>query len=80
MVATLEGDLTFRRHGDGRVEILQAPPRTRFSLELIATADSAVFRVSGRRILIADQVAYEVTGWDALSSALVADLVEDRRG
>jgi hypothetical protein len=79
-VAVIEGDVECRRHEDGRVEILSAPPTTRISLELLTAADPAVFKVTGRTIAIAGQVVYRVTGWDNLSSCLLAELVEDKRG
>lgn len=79
MAEVLEGSVHVRRHEDGRVDILAAPPVARISLELIASADLVTVKVIGRRIAFGGQVVYEVTGWDALSSALLAELVEDRR-
>lgn len=76
---TLEGEVREVRHDNGMVEILEAPPVTRISLEYIHCADPAVVKVSGRKITLAGQVVYEVTGWDQFTSALVAKLVEDRR-
>lgn len=73
MAEVLEGPVEVTRHDDGRVEIIQAPPRARISLELLASADPFVVRVSGRRIALGGQVIYEVVGWDALSHALIAD-------
>jgi hypothetical protein len=70
MAEILEGELRCQRHADGRVEILQAPPVTWLSLELLAHSDPVVMRVSGNHISIAGQVAYRVVGWDALQSAL----------
>ena len=75
MAELLEGELSVRRHGDGRIEILAAPQTCRISLEMLADSDPVVFKVGGRRITIADQVAYEVTGWDPIASALVAEKV-----
>lgn len=79
MSTVLEGTVEMRRHDDGRVEILSAPPRTRISLEFLHTADRVVVRVSGNTVGLAGQVVYRVVGWDPLGSALLADLVEDRR-
>lgn len=71
----LEGDLVCQRHGDGRVEIVSAPPTTRISLEFLTAADPAVVVVRGHRLTLATQVEYEVTGWDAMSHALIAKRV-----
>lgn len=81
-MSTLEGDMRFlaRRHDDGRVEIVDAPPTTRVSLDFLTTADPVVVRVSGNLISLAGQVTYRVVGWDAYSSALLVELAEDRRG
>jgi hypothetical protein len=78
-VTTLEGDVDVVRHEDGRVEIIDAPPVTRISLEFLCAADPVTVKVTGRRITLGGQVVYEVTGWDNFSSALLARLVEDRR-
>jgi hypothetical protein len=77
--ATLEGEVKIVRHDNGMVEILDAPPVTRISLELIHCADPVTLKVTGRNITFGGQVVYEVTGWEPFSSALVAKLVEDRR-
>lgn len=79
MPQVLEGTVECRRHDDGRVEVLTAPPRTRITLEFLTAADPAVVRVSGNTVTVAGQVVYRITGWDRLSSALLADLAEDRR-
>lgn len=76
---TLEGTIDVVRHDDGRVEILDAPPIIRVSLEFLCAADPVTVKVSGRKLAFGGQVVYEVTGWDSFSSALVAKLVEDRR-
>lgn len=75
----VEGEIGVRRHDDGRVEITQAPPVSRVSLELLASADPVTVRVSGHRITFGGQVTYEVTGWDELSHALLVRKTEDRR-
>lgn len=67
----LEGSVVARRHPDGRVEILEAPPIARMSLQLLAEADPAVVVVRGREITFAGQVTYRVTGWDDIQSCLV---------
>lgn len=77
-MTVLEGAVEVHRHEDGRVEILQAPPKTRITLEFIAAADPVVVRVTGNLITLAGQVVYRVVGWD--QHALLAELAEDRRG
>ncbi|UVS81839.1 hypothetical protein [Actinokineospora sp. UTMC 2448] len=67
-----QGPVEVHRHDDGRVEIVSAPPWTLISLELLAAADPVVFQVAGRRISLAGQVTYEVTGWDETQACLVA--------
>lgn len=76
---TLEGTIKLVRHDDGRVEILDAPPVIRVSLEFLCAADPVTVKVSGRSMTFGGQVVYEVTGWDAFSAAFMAKLVEDRR-
>ncbi len=78
-MSLLEGPLQWRRHDDGRVEVLLAPAVARVSLDLLACADRAVLQVSGNRITVAGQVVYRVTGWDRHGGCLKAELVEDRR-
>lgn len=78
-MTTLEGTLAVVRHDNGLVEIVEAPPVTRVSLEFLLAADPVTVKVSGRKLIFGGQVVYEVTGWDNFSSALVAELVEDRR-
>lgn len=79
MSELLEGDVVCDGHDDGRVEVKQAPPRTRISLEMLLAADPAVFKVTGNLVTLAGQVVYRVVGWDDHSKALLAELVEDRR-
>lgn len=69
----LEGEVVCRRHADGRVEILQAPPVARMSLELLAGGDPAVVKVRGREITLAGQVVYRVTGWDDTGCCLLLE-------
>lgn len=79
MAELLEGAPQVRRHEDGRVEILSAPPRIRVSLEFLAAADPVVVKVAGDRITLAGQVEYQVVGWDSTFHCLLADVREDRR-
>jgi hypothetical protein len=70
----LEGDVILKRHEDGRVEILQASPTARMSLEMLAQhADRHVVRLSGNRIVLAGQVTYRIVGWDDHASALLLE-------
>lgn len=78
-MATLEGDFFCKRHDDGRIEVVEAPPVTRISLEFVHNADPHVVRVQGRLITIGGQVVYRVVGWDTHGQALLAELDEDRR-
>jgi hypothetical protein len=78
-VTVLEGDVELRRHDDGRVEIIQAPPVTRIALEMLAGADPVTVKVTGNLIHLGGQVIYRVTGWDQHAHALLAELVDDRR-
>jgi hypothetical protein len=79
MAVVLEGAVEVCRHDLHPAVVVPAPPRTRISLEFLHTADPVVVRVSGNTVSLAGQVVYRVVGWDALGSALLAELVEDRR-
>lgn len=70
-----EGELQFRRHSDGRVEVLAAPPVARMSLTLLAAADRHLMVVRGREITLAGQVTYRVAAWDDTQACLVLDKV-----
>lgn len=80
MSTVVDGEVVCRRHDDGRVEIVQAPPCARITLGLLAAADPAVVQASGNAVTFAGQVVYRVVGWDPVGSALLAELYEDRRG
>jgi hypothetical protein len=69
-MAVLHGSVQMRRHADGRVEILQAPPTASMSLELLAGADPHLIVVRGTYITLAGQVTYRVTGWDNTQACL----------
>jgi hypothetical protein len=75
----VEGAPVVQRHADGRVEIVQAPPRARFTLGFLAGADPHLVRADGNTITLAGQVEYRVVGWDFVGSALLAELSYDRR-
>lgn len=78
-MATVEGAVKCVRHENGRIEILDAPPITRISLDLLRDSDTARVRVSGGHVTFGGQVVYRVTDWDNNAKALLAELVEDRR-
>ncbi len=71
----LEGTVVSRRHADGRVEIVSAPPIACMSLEFLAEADRAVTVFRGREVTFAGQVTYRVTGWDDVQSCLVLERI-----
>lgn len=79
MSVVLDGPVKVCRFADGRVVVEQAPARTRITLGSLAGADPAVFRADGNTVTVGGQVVYRVVGWDPISSALLAELHEDRR-
>ena len=67
-----------RQLGRGlRVDI--APPRARMNLAQLASEKCGATIVGDDQINIADQVLYQVVGYDAESASLVLELVEDWR-
>jgi len=56
--------VVMRRHDDGRVEVLEAPTRATFSLELLVARDLAATAIIGGLLIIADQVAYRPVAFD----------------
>jgi hypothetical protein len=78
-VTVLEGEVQFQWHDDGRIEVLTAPLVSRLPLELMASTDPLLVKVSGNRITLAGQVVYRVIGWDAYGQCLIAQLAEDNR-
>lgn len=73
-MTVLQGAVEVVRHPDGRVEVLQAPPRTAITLEFLTAADPHLVKVvSGNRLRFANQVEYLVVGWDPLQHALIAE-------
>lgn len=79
MTAVLEGEVICRRHDDGRVEIVQAPPTARIALAVLVGADPVVVKADGNTVTFGGQVVYRIVGWDGHGSALLAELAEDRR-
>lgn len=79
-VTVLEGVVDVRRHADGRVEIVSAPPTARINLSFLRHSDPALVTADANTIVVAGQVTYRVVGWDPRSSCLLAELVKDLRG
>jgi hypothetical protein len=72
-MAIEQGPIDIRVHDDGRVEVLSAPPVALLGLQLLVAADPAQLRATGgRTVVVADQVDYEITGWDETQACLVA--------
>lgn len=63
----------------GGVRVVEAAERIRISLAALAASCEHALQVRGDRLTIADQVVYQVTGWEPSAAALTAVLVEDLR-
>ena len=74
----MSGDLTLQRVPGG-IRVLHAPRLTCITLEVLAEACSHELQVHGDQIVIAGQVVYQVTAWQASPPGLTVALVEDRR-
>lgn len=74
----MNGELTTEKVPGG-IRVLNAPRLTCISLEVLAEACGHAMRVHGDRIVIADQVVYQVTAWQASPPGLTVALLEDRR-
>lgn len=73
------GSITLQE-ADGEIRVLEAAPRSRISLALLTAPESPRWiRIWDDKIGIAEQVVYQVTGWDALNAALEVVLVKDHR-
>ncbi|MEI5100331.1 hypothetical protein RB200_19610 [Streptomyces sp. PmtG] len=73
------GDITITRQLGRGLVILTAPRRARMALAVFGDRGWGVIMAGGDQINIADQVLYQVVGYDAESACLVLDLVEDWR-
>lgn len=69
----LEGSVQCVRHPDGRVEVTEAPPVARMSLEFLVAADPELVKVVGPEVALAGQVTYRVTGWDDHGQCLLLE-------
>ncbi|WP_330348163.1 hypothetical protein [Streptomyces sp. NBC_00582] len=74
----MDGDLTIEKIPGG-FRVTNAPRLTCISLEVLADACGHALRVNGDRIIIGDQVTYQVTAWQASPPGLTVALLEDRR-
>ncbi|MBZ6259753.1 hypothetical protein KVH22_30000 [Streptomyces olivaceus] len=74
----MSDELTVRRVPGG-IEILDAPRSAVISLQVLAEACGHEVRVNGDQIVVADQVVYQVTAWQASPPGLRCALMEDRR-
>jgi hypothetical protein len=73
------GDIQLtRKLGHGLI-VDTAPPRTRIALAVLVDAKWGARLETNDMVNIADQVLYQVVGYDAESASLVLDLVEDWR-
>lgn len=73
------GDIQLTRQLGRGLRIDTAPPRARMALTVLADHGYGLAMVGDDQINIADQVLYQVVGYDAESAALVLELVEDWR-
>jgi hypothetical protein len=73
------GDIQVTRQLGRGLIVDKAPPRARMTLALLAEHGYGLSMASDNQINIADQVLYEVTGYDADSASLLLELVEDWR-
>lgn len=67
-----------RQLGHGLI-VTAAPPRARMGLALLANRSHGLTMVNADQINIADQVLYQVVGYDPEQAALLLELVEDWR-
>jgi hypothetical protein len=73
------GEITIRRQLGRGLVVQLAPPRARMALALLADAKWGATMASNDQINIADQVLYQVVGYDPEHASLVLELVEDWR-
>lgn len=73
------GDIQLTRQLGRGIRVDTAPPRARMALTVFADHGHGLAMQGADHINIADQVLYQVVGYDAESAALVLELVEDWR-
>ncbi|MFE2046641.1 hypothetical protein ACFXAZ_38170 [Streptomyces sp. NPDC059477] len=74
----MDGELSLEKVPGG-VRVVRAPRLTCIALQVVAEGCGHAIRVDGDRIVIADQVVYQVTAWQASPPGLTVALVEDLR-
>lgn len=73
------GEIQLTRQLGHGLRVDTAPSRARMALTLLADHGYGLSMVGDDQINIADQVLYQVVGYDAESAALILELVEDWR-
>lgn len=73
------GDIAVTRQLGYGLIVTDAPRRARMDLALLSEHGYGLTMASNDQINIADQVLYQVTGYDAESASLLLELVEDWR-
>jgi len=73
------GDIQLTRQLGHGLIVDTAPGRARMALVVLADAKWGATMVGADQINIADQVLYQVVGYDPESASLVLELVEDWR-
>jgi hypothetical protein len=73
------GDIQLTRHLGHGLVVDTAPRRSRIALTVLADAKWGATVASNDQVNIADQVLYQVVGYDPEAAVLVLELVEDWR-
>ncbi|MFD5697483.1 hypothetical protein [Streptomyces lasiicapitis] len=73
------GEIIVSRQRGRGIVVQTAPRQARMTLELLADHGVGLTMVGADHINIAEQVLYQVVGYDAESACLVLELVEDWR-
>jgi hypothetical protein len=73
------GDIRISRVQGRGLVVDQAPARSRMALHVLADSGWGVRFYGLDLVNVAEQVLYQVTGWDPESGNLLVDLVEDWR-
>lgn len=72
-------DVVFTRHRGRGITVNTAPTHTRISLQVLTDRYAYLHMPEPGLIVLADQVVYQVTGYDATACALTLELAEDWR-
>lgn len=73
------GEIRVSRQLGYGIRVDTAPARARMTVQLLANGAYGLSMPSADQINMADQVLYQIVGYDAESAALVLELVEDWR-